>query len=81
MLTAWTQGLTVQLRPYQRQALSFMLEMERLPEGHQAHFWYVILSSPSLCVHDHPEAKAITVLSIVLMATLTIFYRLIYWHA
>ena len=34
------QGLTVELRPFQRQALRFMLDNERKRGGHRDHFWY-----------------------------------------
>ena len=33
------QGLTVQLHPFQRQALRFMLDNEKR-SGHRDHFWY-----------------------------------------
>ena len=34
------QGLTVQLHPYQQQALQFMLDNERNFKGSQGYFWY-----------------------------------------
>ena len=34
------QGLTVQLHPFQRQALRFMLDNEKRSGGHRDHFWY-----------------------------------------
>ena len=33
------QGLTVQLHPYQRQSLRFMLDNERREGGHRDNFW------------------------------------------
>ena len=39
-MVAVVQGLTVQLHPYQRQALQFMLDNERLERGNHVHFWY-----------------------------------------
>lgn len=32
-------GLTVQMRPYQRQSLQFMLDAERGEGGFRRHFW------------------------------------------
>ena len=37
------QGLTVQLHPYQRQALQFMLDNECLERGSQSLFWCCLL--------------------------------------
>ena len=34
------QGLTVELHPFQRQALRFMLDNEQTSGGHRGHFWY-----------------------------------------
>ena len=37
------QGLAMDLHPFQRQALQFMLDSERAPNGHQHHFWCALL--------------------------------------
>ena len=52
------QGLTVELHPFQRQALRFMLDNEHRSGGHRDHFWYQLPLSPLQLLSAESNHKA-----------------------
>ena len=57
MVPVQMQGLTVQLRPYQRQSLHFMLDAEEGEGGFRRHLWQKLTNTAGLSFWYSPVLR------------------------